>query len=116
MKILTNSCEKIYWTKHAESKMRQYGLSKKRVLQILRRPKRKEIGIVPDTICAMQSTGTKKHPTEVWMMYQEVGLKFKKQKSRITKIISAWRYPARSPMGKLLIPKDIFDDLPSLLN
>ena len=116
MKISINSYEKISWTKHVESKMRQYGLSKKRVLRILRRSERKEIGIVPDTICAMQSTGTKKHPTEVWMMYQEVKPKFKNQKSKITKIISAWRYPARSPVGEPPIPKDVLEGLSSLMN
>jgi len=54
----------------------------------------------------MQTTGTKKHPTEIWMMYQI----FKRPKG--IKIISAWRYPTISPKGKSLpIPDDVLQDL-----
>lgn len=93
--------EKIYWTKHAKKKIRQYNLSEKRVKKILRRPDRKELGIAPKTIAAMQISGTKKRPSEIWIMYQ-------KKKSKIIKIISAWRYPGKSPEGKPPpIPEDI---------
>ena len=61
--------EKIFWTKHSKKKMRQYHFSEKRVLRILRKPDRREEGIAPGTIAAMQVTGTKKHPTEAWTMY-----------------------------------------------
>jgi len=105
--------EKIHWTKHSKSKMRQYRFSEKRVLRILRKPDRKEEGIAPGTIAAMQITGTKKHPTEAWLMYQII--KIKNQKSKI-KIISAWRYPGRTPIGQRpIIPEDTLEELDNLL-
>ena len=113
---------KITWTKHSKAKMRQYKLSEKRVLRILRKPERKEEGIALGTIAAMQITGTKKHPTEAWMMYQIIKLKIKKptvhtqQKSKI-RIISAWRYPGRTPVGERpIIPDDILRDLNKLIS
>jgi len=60
---------KIFWTQHSKKKLRQYRFSEKRVLRILRKPDRQEEGIAPGTIAAMQITGTKKHPTEAWVMY-----------------------------------------------
>ena len=60
---------KIFWTKHSEMKMRQYRFSEKRVLNIFRKPDKKEEGIALGTIANMQITGTKKHPTKAWMMY-----------------------------------------------
>lgn len=103
--------KKIVWTSHSKMKMRQYQLSEKRVLSILRKPERKEEGIAPKTIAAMQVSGTKKHPTEVWMMYQ-----IKSEKLRIIKIISAWRYPGRTPIGqKPTIPDDILEELNDLI-
>lgn len=93
--------EKLYWTKHAKEKMHQYRLSENRLKKVLRKPDRKELGIAPRTIAIMQISGTKKHPSEIWLMYQ-------KEKSKIIKIISAWRYPGRSPIGKPPpIPEDI---------
>jgi len=105
--------KEIHWTKHSKAKMRQYRLSEKRVLRILRKPDRKEEGIAPGTIAVMQITGTKKHPTEAWMMYQIV--KVKSQKSKV-KIISAWRYPGRTPIGQRpIIPEDTLEELDNLL-
>lgn len=96
----------IRWTKHAQRKLRQYQLSEKRVLRVLRKPDRKEEGIAPGTLANMQVTGTKKHPTEIWMMYQIL------KKPKGIRIISTWRYPGRSPKGKPLpIPEDILQDL-----
>ncbi|MDO8436087.1 MAG: hypothetical protein Q7S82_01705 [bacterium] len=100
--------KKIVWTSHSKMKMRQYQLSEKRVLSILRKPERKEEGIAPKTIAAMQVSGTKKHQTEVWMMYQLKGEKIDRQ----IRIISAWRYPGRTPIGqKPTIPDDILEEL-----
>lgn len=102
---------KFSWTKHSEKKMRQYQLSKKRVLRVLRHPDRKEIGIAPGTIAAMQITGTKKHPTEIWLMYQIIKQKAKVKAQKI-RIISTWRYPGRTPIGEPpSIPDDILKDL-----
>lgn len=91
----------IYWTQHSKQKMRFYGLSASRLLRILRNPERQEYGVAERTVAIMQSTKSKK-PTEVWLMYQ----KFKKNPKRI-KIISAWRYPGKSPAGKPPIPSEV---------
>ncbi len=100
---------KIFWTKHSEMKMRQYRFSEKRVLNIFRKPDKKEEGIALGTIANMQITGTKKHPTEAWMMY--VILK----KPKGIKIISAWRYPGRTPEGaRPFIPEDTLEELEKL--
>lgn len=99
MKVFT-----INWTTHSKIKMRQYGFSEKRILRILRKPDRKEEGIALNTVANMQITGTKKHPTEAWIMYQIKG--------KIIKIISAWRYPGRTLEGERpIIPQDILDEL-----
>ncbi len=98
--------QNIRWTNHVQRKMRQYQLSEKRVLRVLRKPDRKEEGIAEGTLANMQRTGTKKHPTEIWVMY--VALK----KPKAIKIISTWRYPAVSPRGKSIpIPDDVLQDL-----
>ena len=107
MKLLEES-EKTLWTKHVQAKMRQYRLSESRIRRVLRKPDRKDLGIAPRTIAVMQITGTKKRPTEVWVMYQIEKSKVKRQKAKLTKIISAWRYPGRSPIGEPPpIPEDI---------
>lgn len=86
--------------------MRYYRLSERRVLRVLRKPDRKEEGIVEGTIANMQVAGTKKHPSEVWLMY--VVLK----KPKGVKIISSWRYPGRTPDGQRpIIPDDILRDI-----
>jgi hypothetical protein len=84
--------------------MRQYQLSEKRILRVLRNPERKEEGIAPGTIAVMQTYGTKRHPKEIWVMYQ-IG-------NKKLKIISAWRYPGKTPLGKPPpIPEDILEEL-----
>ena len=95
----------ITWTKHSMEKMRFYNLSENRLKRVLRNPDRKEAGIVPETLAVMQRTGTKKHPTEIWLMYQAIQSKVKSSK---LKVISAWRYPGISPVDKEIpIPEDI---------
>jgi len=101
---------KIAWTQHSKNKLRQYRFSEKRVLRIFRRPDRVEEGIAEGTVAAMQITGTKKHPTEAWIMY--VILK----RPKGIKVISAWRYPGRTPKGERpVIPQDTLDELDRLL-
>jgi len=110
--------ENLIFTRHAREKMRQYNLSESRLNRVLRKPDRKELGIAPRTIAIMQITGTKKHPTEIWVMYQKEKSKIpirpslralgKSQKSKVIKIISAWRYPGMSPRGEPPpIPEDV---------
>ena len=101
---------KIIWTTHSKIKLRQYRFSEKRVLRIFRKPNRIEEGIAPETIAAMEITGTKSHPTEAWVMY--VVLK----RPKAIKIISAWRYPGRTPLGERpLIPADTLKELEKLM-
>lgn len=107
MKIIQR-IPKLYWTMHVKRKMRYYALSENRVKSVMRKPDRREFGIAPNTIAVMQKTGTKKNPTEIWSMYQDVISKRKKT----TKVISAWRYPGVSPKGKLPeIPEDTLLEL-----
>jgi hypothetical protein len=118
MKIIIPQKEKIVWTNHVKDKMRYYRLSERRVLGILRKPGRKEEGIADGTIAAMQPSGTKKNPTEIWMMYQVVNSKIKNQnlKLRKMKIISAWRYPGITPVGERpILPDDTVSELKGLL-
>lgn len=91
---LTPKDEKIYWTRHIKNKMRYYRLSENRIKRVMRNPDRKELGMAVRTMAVMQTTGTKKHPTEIWVMYQKTD---KKQKKKLIKMISAWRYPGISP-------------------
>ncbi len=107
---LPKDSERISWTKHSKAKMKQYQFSEKRVLRILRHPDRTEEGIAPGTTASMEITGTKKHPTEAWVMY----LLLKKPKG--IKIISAWRYPGRTPAGERpIIPEDTLEELEKLI-
>lgn len=101
---------KVFWTQHSKMKLRQYRFSEKRVLNIFRKSDRKEEGIAPGTVASMQITGTKKNPTEAWVMY--VILK----KPKGIKIISAWRYPGRTPKGERPnIPQDALEELYKLI-
>ena len=85
--------------------MRQYQLSEQRLKRVLRTPNRKEEGVAPGTVALMQTSGTKKHPKEIWLMYQQKGKK-------ALKVISAWRYPGTSPLGKPVpVPQDILEEL-----
>ena len=95
--------KEIYWTQHVKEKMRYYGLAEGRLRRILKSPQRQEKGIAPRTIALMQLAGTKK-PSEIWLMYQQLGQK--------KKMISAWRYLGISPIGKPIpIPEDIVEEL-----
>ncbi len=100
--------------------MRQYGLSKQKLLGILSRPERKEQGIVPGTTAVMKTNKVffktkqitlakawqrpRKAPGEIWLMYKDV--------KDLRKIISAWRYPGISKPGEEIpIPEDIRREL-----
>ena len=103
---------KIFWTEHSKIKMKQYGLSKQKLLGILYRPERKEQGIVPGTTAVMKTNKSysnslqknKKALGEIWLMYKDV--------KDLRKIISAWRYPGVSKPGEEIpIPEDIRQEL-----
>lgn len=98
--------KKLHWTEHSKIKMRQYGLSKGRLLAILRRPERKEQGIAPGTLAVMRTNisfsraKAKKAAGEVWLMYRDA--------KDFRNIISAWRYPGVSTPGEAIpIPEEI---------
>ncbi len=122
--------ETIMWTEHVKMKMRFYNLSEFRLKRILRRPERVEEGVALRTVAVMQSSGSAKRPSEVWLMYQKTktspaqiffenlgGQESTSQnpKSEILRekiiIISAWRYPGKSPKGHPPIPEDIIREL-----
>jgi hypothetical protein len=114
--LLISDKEKIVWTNHSKEKMRYYRLSDKKVLGILRKPERKEEGVAQGTVAAMQPSGTKKRPAEIWMMYQTVKKTIKGRKIKRIKIISAWRYPGVTPVGERpIIPDDVREDLEALI-
>lgn len=117
--------ERYHWTLHSIEKMKYYGLSEQKVLGIIRRPQRKEEGIVKNTVAVMQPVspkldekGKKIWKTEIWAMYQ---IKKNRDRKKLTdlkkllfkdqiKIISAWRYPGVSPEHNP-IPEDILREI-----
>ncbi|OGZ79123.1 MAG: hypothetical protein A2528_00600 [Candidatus Staskawiczbacteria bacterium RIFOXYD2_FULL_37_9] len=128
------SYKKLFWTEHSKIKMRQYGLSKQKLLGILYRPERKEQGIAPGTSAVMKTNKTffrekqitlekalrqaqglttwqkpKKAPGEIWIMFKDIR---KKEEGEVRKIISAWRYPGISKPGEEIpIPEDIKNEI-----
>jgi len=129
---MAGSYKKLFWTQHSEIKMKQYGLSKTKLINLLSRPERKENGIVPGTEAVMRtnkvfkktisllkekkqpafaktSAWRRKVPGEIWLMYKDVK---KKDEGQIRKIISAWRYPGISKPGEEIpVPEDIRQEL-----
>lgn len=93
-----------HWTQHCVRKMMFYGLTADRVKRVIRNPKRVEEGVAENTIAVMVSGANKNKSSEIWTMYQKRGNK------KI--VISAWRYPGISPVGKQIpIPSDILEEL-----
>ncbi|HOK35134.1 MAG TPA: DUF4258 domain-containing protein [Candidatus Pacearchaeota archaeon] len=102
--------EFLIWTKHAIEKMKFYGLSEQRIKRILRNPDRIEEGIAPETIALMQKTGSKKHPSEIWLMYAPINKDTANKSKKI--IISCWRYPGISKKGEEIpIPEELELDI-----
>jgi hypothetical protein len=100
--------KKIIWTKHSKNKMSFYNLSESRIRRVLKNPYRVEEGIAENTIAVMQPASIKKKNNkkfwrqEIWVMFQ--------LKNNNLKIISAWRYPGKSPQNNP-VPKEILDEL-----
>ena len=65
--------DKYMWTNHVMGKMGYYRISESLVKRVVRFPKRVEKGIAPGTTACMQPAGSRKNPSEVWVMYQEIG-------------------------------------------
>lgn len=96
---------KYLWTTHSHAKMRQYGLTESRVKRIIRFPDRTEEGIVENAVACMQKAGGKKY-SEIWAMYIVDDNKLK--------IITAWRYPGKSPKRDP-IPIEVMRELRNIL-
>ncbi|MGB9681232.1 MAG: hypothetical protein ACPLXL_01680 [Minisyncoccia bacterium] len=112
--LISSSFKDFIWTNHSLEKMAFYNLSQQRVKRVLRHPHRTEKGIVEETLASMQKAGSKKHPYEVWVMYQfkTEKSKNKKQKEKKIIIISAWKYPGISKPGEEIpIPQDILEEV-----
>lgn len=136
---IPKSDSKYHWTNHVTRKMVFYGLSPDRVKRIIRNPKRIEKGIAENTIAVMSPGSNINKPSEIWVMYsllkkastlsersESKGRSFGKtltvssveplrtigQTANRKIVISAWRYPGVSPIGKAIpIPQDILNDL-----
>ena len=126
---MTTKYRQLFWTEHSKIKMRQYGLSKQKLLGILYRPERKEKGIAPGTTAVMRTNKIffnskkitvsqawqkpKKAAGEIWLMYKDIKMALVPTR----KIISAWRYPGVSKPGEAIpIPEDIKMELLGLNN
>lgn len=127
--------DKYYWTNHAKSKMRHYGLSAQRITRVIRAPIRTQEGIAGNTIAVVQpqstrrgENGEKTWTNEIWVMYQIKEKKTNNKNSAVMDdkmatflgnttqgqkqimIISAWRYPSKTIPGEGL-PDEILDEI-----
>mgnify|MGYP001563216806 CR=1 FL=1 len=87
----------LLWTNHSRFKMRQHRLSESRVKRVLNHPQRIEGGIADKTLALMQTSGSEKHPYEIWVMVEDTPGK--------RKVISTWRYPGETKPGEPLPEK-----------
>ena len=105
-KLLTaGKSGRYYFTLHSEYKMREYHLSRQRVIRIIRSPHRTETGIVENTVAVMQPASTKRvggkparpgdhgrsggetWSQEIWVMYKVISEK-KLSKSMLEKALN----------------------------
>ncbi|MDP2705833.1 MAG: hypothetical protein Q8O49_01355 [bacterium] len=112
---------KYSWTNHSLEKMKHYGLSEARVKRIIRFPQRTEEGILENTVAVMQpispirsKDGQLEWKREIWAMYKIVNSKPKTNNSKQIRIITAWRYPGRSP-ARDPVPAEIIREVMTLL-
>lgn len=102
--------EKYLWTSHAQMKMRHYRLTESRIKRVIRHPVRVEEGIMPRAIAVMSPAEGKRY-SEIWAMYVLAKIK---EKSKKIKVITAWRYPGKSP-ARDPIPAEILKEIRSLV-
>src|SRR3989344_5138082 len=117
--------DKYFWTNHVGGKMLYYRLSPDRVKRVIRIPYRSEKGIAPDAIAVMQpgkiSPAMLGKPDswkeEIWVMYATAKPRVKSEKFKSLNvlkkvIITAWRYPGKSPIrDQIPIPVNILKEL-----
>ena len=89
--------------------MRHYRLTESRVKRIIRHPVRIEEGIFEGAIAVMSPSGGKRY-SEIWALY--ILAKFRGEKK--IKVITAWRYPGKSP-ARNPIPAEILKEVKSIL-
>ncbi len=102
--------EKYVWTHHAQMKLRHYRLTESRIKRVIRHPARIEESIVEGAVACMQPSSVPtasglregkpaygKNYSEIWVMYVLINAKRKEKKIKQMKIITAWRYPGKSP-------------------
>ena len=99
-------------------KMRHYRLTESRIKRIIRYPARVEEGIFEHAVAAMQAAEGKNY-SEIWTLYVVADGRQKPSFAKATegkkiKIISAWRYPGKSP-ARDPIPPEILREIRSLL-
>ena len=113
--------EKYAWTAHARIKMRHYRLTESRIKRIIRHPARVEEGILPGGVACMQIAEGKSY-SEIWVMYVLVKARAVEakvfastaQNAKQIKVITAWRYPGKSP-SRDPIPPEILAEIRNLL-
>ncbi len=133
--------EKYLWTEHSRIKMRHYRLTESRIKRIIRHPTRTEEGVLENGIACMQPAGGKNY-SEIWAMYVltrqggslaspfaahkgnlSFNSRFKRQSStasglvvegRRIKVITAWRYPGKSP-ERDPIPVNILREIKNII-
>ena len=71
---MTQVFRKLFWTEHSKIKMKQYGLSKQKLLGILYRPERKEQGIAPGTTAVMKTNKSYSNSLQKKKKVEIVGL------------------------------------------
>ena len=104
--------KKYFWTNHVRNKMRQYRLTESRIKRVIRHPTRTEEGVLENAVACMQPAGGKNY-SEVWVMYLLAKSNVKGQMSKV-RIITAWRYPGKSP-ARDPIPADVLREIRNLL-
>lgn len=107
--------------------MQYYGISESRIKRIIRYPRRIEEGVADNTIAVMQPADSKRYQ-EIWVMYtltknketkienneEEVAFKTWRPNDSKIRIITAWKYPGKSP-ERDPVPAEIIQEIQTLL-
>lgn len=114
--------DKYIFTNHAYYKMQHYRLSESLVKRVIRYPIRIEEGILKDAVACMRpahstsltqtyfkssAQASKKRYSEIWTMYVIMP-------SKQIKIITAWRYPGKSP-ERNPVPLEVIEEARRIL-
>ncbi len=104
---------KYIWTHHAQMKLRHYRLTESRIKRVIRYPSRIEESIVEGAVACMQPAEGKNY-SEIWVMYVLLNARRKDKKIKQMKIITAWRYPGKSP-ERNPIPVEVLREIKNFL-